>query len=154
LSTVRIDLPVPVERAFLLLEDPRSLRTLVPGARRIRRFDPAWPAPGTLVHHTVGVFPLLVRDTTEVLACERDHRLLLEARLQMLGTFLIDMRLEPDGSASRLVIEETVIRGPFGHGLLRPGIEVLIMLRNLELGRRFRRLLEQRESARGSGPVA
>lgn len=148
MKVVETVLPASPTLAFSVLEDPRALRMLVLGARRIRRFEPHWPSPGSTVHHSVGFFPLVVRDTTVVLECEQDRHLLLEARVSRLGAFQVDFRLDPlpDGT-TRLLIEERVIRGLLKASPVRPVVDMAIKLRNRELGRRYRHLVEQRRSA-------
>lgn len=39
----------------------------VVGAARIRDVDAAWPETGTKIHHSIGAWPFLIDDTTEVL---------------------------------------------------------------------------------------
>ena len=39
----------------------------VVGASRMRDVDNSWPAPGTKLHHSFGIWPLVIDDTTEVL---------------------------------------------------------------------------------------
>lgn len=145
MTVVETILPASPQVAFSVLEDPRALRMLVLGARRIRRFEPHWPSPGSAVHHSVGFFPLVVRDTTVVLDCEQDRHLLLEARVSLIGAFHVDFRLDPqpDGT-TRLTIGEQVIRGPMSLPFVRPLVDLAVKLRNVELGRRYRHLVEQR----------
>lgn len=140
-------LPVSQGRAFEVLEDPRSLRVLVLGARRIRRFDPDWPDPGSVVHHSVGLFPFLVRDTTIVRACEPPHRLVLEARVQAVGVFTVTFDLTGHGDGTRLAIGEEVTGGFLSLPPIRPLSEAVVMLRNRVLARRYKRLVDRREDA-------
>ena len=47
----------------------------VVGSSRIRDVDPQWPRPGTRFHHSVGAWPLLSNDFTEVISQEpHSHR--------------------------------------------------------------------------------
>ncbi len=147
MSRVTCHLDVPRSRAFELLEDPRALRRLVAGARTIRRFDPAWPDAGTCIHHTVGIPPVVVRDTTEVVEVEPDRRLLLDARVQFLGRFAIELTLEDaPGGGSDLTVREEAVGGLLGARALRRLTDAAIHLRNRELCRRFARLLATREA--------
>jgi hypothetical protein len=52
----------------------------VVGTSRMRDVDPGWPAPGTKLHHSFGMWPLLIDDTTEAIEIEPGERLVLEAR--------------------------------------------------------------------------
>lgn len=141
---VHTELPARPDVAWALLEDPRSFRYLVPGARRIRRFHPRWPEPGTEVQHTVGLPPLLVRDCTEVLAAEPPERLLLEARLRHLGSLHVEFCFRPHGPGTRLTIRESVSAGPLAAPGLRQATEIAIAFRNLDICRRYRRLVKKR----------
>jgi hypothetical protein len=138
-------LPVGPERAFEVLEDPRAYRALVVGARRIRRFDPRWPETGTRLHHSVGVAPLIVRDTTEVQECIPGRRLVLEARLQMLGRFVVEFEFRPDPEGCRLTVAERTVQGVAALPLVRTVMNLAIHLRNRELCRRYRRIVQRRE---------
>jgi hypothetical protein len=138
-------LPVSRDRAWLLLEDPRSLKILVVGARAIRHFDPRWPEVGTVVHHSVGVAPLVIRDTTVVTGCEPGRHLVLEARVRPFGRFEVDFRLREHADGCVLEVRERVLSGPLSTGPMTAVTEFALRLRNAELSRRFLRLIERRE---------
>lgn len=103
---------------FAVLADGRSYGEWVVGAKHIRDVDAGWPAPGARIHHTVGVGPLFIRDTTEVKQCEEPSRLLLEARVRPTGVASIDLRLIPEGDGTRVVMREEPVSGPIS---LLPG---------------------------------
>ncbi len=44
----------------------------VVGASRMRDVEDGWPAPGTKLHHSFGIWPLVIDDTTEVLELETE----------------------------------------------------------------------------------
>lgn len=142
---VSCTLSVSKERAWQLLEDPRALKLLVVGARNVRRFDARWPEVGTTVHHTVGVAPLVIRDTTEVIASEPGHRLVLEARVRPFGSFEVDFALRDHDGGCLLEVRERVIGGPLSGGRRAKVVDTLVKIRNVELCRRFQRLVERRE---------
>ena len=52
----------------------------VVGASRMREVDDTWPAPGSRLHHSVGVWPALIDDTTVVVAVTPGRLLSLRAR--------------------------------------------------------------------------
>ena len=58
------------EQVFAVLRDGWTYPVWVVGASRMRSVDEGWPAPGTKLHHSFGVWPLLIDDTTEVLEIE------------------------------------------------------------------------------------
>ena len=74
----RIVVDAPPAVVFRTLVDPSSYAYWVVGAKTIRGVDEAWPAPGSKFHHSVGLGPVLVEDSTSVL---RRLRRLAEQRL-------------------------------------------------------------------------
>jgi uncharacterized protein YndB with AHSA1/START domain len=138
-------LAVPPERAFQVLEDPRAYREMVVGARRIRRFDPRWPDAGTRLHHSFGIGPLVVRDTTEVLECVPGRRLVLQAHLRGLGRFVVEFDFDAHPEGCRLTVAERAVHGMAAMPLIRGVADAAIHLRNRELGRRYRQIVERRE---------
>ena len=131
-----IELDVGPERVWEVLGDGRAYADWVVGAQNIRDVDPAWPAPGARLHHTVGVGPLRVKDHTEVRAVERLRRLVLRARVRPAGEAEIELTVEPTSAGSRVVMAERVVRGP-GRGPLAPLIDGVIQVRNAEALRRL-----------------
>jgi uncharacterized protein YndB with AHSA1/START domain len=141
-----INLPAPPEFSFGVLEDPRSLAYFVVGSRTIRRFDPRWPELHTEVHHTVGIPPFVIRDTTEVTDVRPPHLLTLEARFRPIGVTVVEFRLSPHPEGTELTINEYPVRGPLALSLLAKLVDGLITLRNQESGRRLRKLVEARQA--------
>jgi uncharacterized protein YndB with AHSA1/START domain len=87
------------ERVYQVLADPDSYGEWVVGADRVRDADTTWPAPGSRLHHSTGVAPLTIDDSTEVVASEPPSRLELLAHLGPLGSFRVELRLEEVGEA-------------------------------------------------------
>src|SRR5919112_6157910 len=73
----------------------------VVGATRMRDVDAAWPAEGALLYHSVGVWPLTIDDTTEVLDSDPPSLLRLRARAWPGGEADVELRIEPDEGGSR-----------------------------------------------------
>jgi uncharacterized protein YndB with AHSA1/START domain len=131
------------ERVFSVLADARCYGDWVVGSREIRDADPAFPAPGARFHHTIGVGPLVVRDHTEVLACEPPRLLRLRARARPFGAAIVTLTLEP----RRAGTEVTIVEDPSGWTKplwLLPSTHVFGRLRNFESLRRLKRLAERR----------
>ncbi|WP_243060683.1 SRPBCC family protein [Nocardioides sp. SR21] len=120
----------------------------VVGASRMREVDTDWPTVGSQLHHSVGSWPLLIDDTTEVAESAPGRSLALRARAWPTGAAGVRITLEPaDDGHTRVVIEEDAISGPalLVPRLLRdPGLK----WRNVESLRRLAYLAERR-SARG-----
>ncbi len=127
-----------------VLADGWLYPVFVVGAARMREVDAAWPAPGTRLHHSAGLWPLMIDDTTVVLECEVGRRLVLEARGWPAGQARVTMRLEALGPGRTAVtIEEDATAGP---GRLVPGPvrRRLVDLRNAETLRRLDHLARGR----------
>jgi len=119
----------------------------VVGASRMREVDREWPAVGACLHHSIGAWPLLVDDTTEVVDVAPGRSLVLHARARPTGVAAVRITLEPSSSDTVVVIEEDAHSGPakLVPRLLRdPGLT----WRNVESLRRLAYLAERR-SARG-----
>jgi uncharacterized protein YndB with AHSA1/START domain len=132
----------PPERVFALLSDPRRYSEWVVGSSEIRDADPAFPAPGSRFHHSVGIGPLVVKDHTEVLACDPPWSLTLEAKARPLASATVRMLLEPRRSGTWV----TMIEDPSGCSAplkYLPLTHVFGRVRNFESLRRLRALAER-----------
>ena len=100
------------DQVFAVLNDGWTYPLWVVGASRMRDVDDGWPAPGAKLHHSFGVWPLLIDDTTEVLEIEPDKRLVLEARGWPVGKARVEITVEPSGNDSLVSISEDASGGP------------------------------------------
>jgi uncharacterized protein YndB with AHSA1/START domain len=128
---------------FSVLADGWLYSGWVVGASRIRAVDDQWPAKGSQIHHSVGSWPVLIDDTTEVVECAPDQRLVLQARGWPLGegTVYIDLEDAADGCLIR--IQEDASRGP-GKLVPKPIRQLSILPRNRESLRRLQLIAEGR----------
>ena len=115
----------------------------VVGASRIRDVDDGWPAEGRKLHHSFGVWPLVIDDTTEVLEIQPDQRIVLEARGWPVGTARVEITVQPDGNGSLVSIAEDVSSGP-GQLVPQPIRVAAMDIRNKETLRRLAYLAEGR----------
>ncbi|MBL8928640.1 MAG: SDR family NAD(P)-dependent oxidoreductase [Kineosporiaceae bacterium] len=148
------------EAVWRVLADGWQYATWVVGASRMRAVDDTWPEPGSRLHHSVGLWPLVVDDVTEVLAAAACRELVLQARGWPLGEARVRITLTPgdpaDGSPTCTVtLSEDATTGP---GRLVPRVvrQPVIRLRNVEALRRLALLAEGRRStaAPSSAPSA
>ena len=109
----------------------------------MRDVDESWPAVGARLHHSVGTWPLLIDDTTEVLEVEEGRRLLLKARGWPAGEAHVDISLRPDGDATHVTMEEDATAGP-GVLVPKPLRDAQLHWRNVEALRRLAFLVEGR----------
>jgi len=134
------------EQIWAVLADPMSYDRWVVGAKDIRTADGTWPEPGSRLHHTIGFGPMQLKDNTKVLEAERPHRLVMEARGRPFGIARVELRLEPEGSATKVtMIEDAVRPGPIR--LLNPAFGPLIHSRNTETLRRLDEATHERLGA-------
>ncbi len=98
---------------FRVLADGWLYPSWVVGASRMGDVDQAWPHAGSRIHHSVGVWPLLIDDRTRATAWSPPHRMELRARGWPIGEADVVIDVEPTGERSCLVrIREDVRRGP------------------------------------------
>jgi hypothetical protein len=129
------------ERVWNVLADGWTYPSWVVGASRMRGVSSTWPAVGAELHHSVGAWPLLLDDTTRVLACHPGSELVLRGRGWPVGEVRIELVLEPRGDGCEIKMREDAVAGPAR--LIPPPVRVgLIRPRNVEALRRLAYLAE------------
>lgn len=139
----------PAETVWAVLADGWQYATWVVGASRVRAVDPDWPEPGARLHHSVGLWPALISDSTLARECREPRHLVLTARAWPLGEARVELDVVPDGPTTCTVsIAEDTERGP-GRLVPPPVRQLLVLPRNREALRRLALLAEgrHRESA-------
>ena len=143
MSVDRAVVPAPPGTVFTVLSDPRTYDEFVVGTRRIRRFDPTWPAVGAAFDHTLGVGPLVVRDQTSVVEVEQDRRLVLRACMGPLAVNRVTLTLRPTPGGTEVGIEERAVERPLSK-VWNPVLDALMSMRNRLLLRRLGRVAARR----------
>jgi hypothetical protein len=134
----------PAEAVWAVLADGWQYATWVVGASRVRAVDHGWPAPGARLHHSVGLWPALLNDSTVCEEAEEPHHLVLQARGWPLGEARVEIEVVPDGPESCTVsIAEDATTGP-GTLVPMPVRQVSILPRNREALRRLALIAEGR----------
>ena len=133
-----IHVDAPVETVFDVLADPRLYATWVVGASSVHGVEGDWPALGSTLHHSQ---QLVVRDTTEVTLVDPPRRIVLEARARPIVIAEVDIRLEPEGDGTRLVLIERAI-GAIAGAVPEALTDPLIHVRNAAAVARLKRLAE------------
>ena len=131
------------ERVFAVLCDGWTYPVWVVGASRMRSVDAGWPAPGTKLHHSFGVGPLLLNDTTEVLELDPGHRIVLDAGGWPIGNARVEITIEAAADGSLVSMAEDVSDGP-ARLVPQPVRVAGIDVRNRETLRRLALLSEGR----------
>lgn len=134
----------PAEAVFAVLADPRPYAYFVVGTRKIRRFHPRWPEPGSVFHHSLGVGVTLIRDRTESLAADPPRRLDLRARMRPLSVNEIVFEITPARQGTVIHMEERAVAGAAAHRLIAPLADRLLYLRNKLLLQRLAKVAEAR----------
>lgn len=147
MATVCNVIEAPSDEVFALLANGWRYADWVVGAKRIRAVDEGWPAVGSRFHHTVGVGPLTIHDTSEVLENEPGKRLVLDVRIWPTGRAKVSLELSPTSAGTRVRMDEVPEEG-LAQTLDSPAIEALIWLRNTEALRRMRRAVLETRLAR------
>ena len=143
MSTTSRQISATPEQVWSVLADGWLYPLFVVGASRMRDVDAGWPAVGTRLHHSVGTWPLLIDDTTEVLEVEEHRRLLLVARGWPAGQAHVEITLAPHDSGTEVTIVEQATAGP---GALVPKVvqDPQLHVRNIETLRRLAYVVEGR----------
>lgn len=115
----------------------------VVGAARMREVDEDWPDVGAKLHHSVGLWPMMLDDNTEVLDSSVGRRLTLKARAFPAGAAEVEILLASEGARTRISITEKVVDGPAR--LIPPPVEAAAMRwRNAETLKRLAYIVEGR----------
>ncbi|MDD4866989.1 MAG: SRPBCC family protein [Mycobacterium sp.] len=102
----------PCERVWEVMAQGWTYTQWVVGNSRTRAVDPDWPQPGACIKHSVGVWPVLINDSTEVQRCDPQRELVLCAHLGALGSARITLRLQKTPNGCRVAMIEVPVRGP------------------------------------------
>jgi len=134
------------DEVFRVLADGWLYPSWVVGASRIRDVDEHWPAVGAKLHHSFGIWPAVIDDSSEVVAWDSPHHAELRARGWPTGEarVVLDVkpRRGPDGERWSVVrIVEHAVRGP-ATLIPTPLLDVPLYIRNIETLRRLAYLAE------------
>ena len=141
---VRRTVNATADAVWDVLADGWLYATWVVGASRMRDVDASWPARGSRLHHSVGLWPAVIDDQSEVLRSEPGTRLVLRAKGWPVGEAIVDLRLRAVGDGRcEVVMLEDAVSGP---GLVLPRVlrQPVIAVRNREALHRLGLLAEGR----------
>lgn len=142
MGTVSSHIAVPPARVFEVLADGWRYTGWVVGASHVRAVGATWPAVGARIHHSFGVWPLVLQDETTIEVSEPPSRLVLLAKGRPLGEARVDLRLDPEGDGTRVTMTESVVKGP-GQAVPQVVLGRLIDARNREALARLAALAER-----------
>lgn len=142
--TISREVAAPVSAVWDVLADGWSYATWVVGAARVRDVEPGWPARGSRVHHSFGLWPLLIQDFTSVESVTEPTELVLTARGWPVGEARVHLSVRANGPVGSVVtITEDAASGP-GRFVPPPLRHLLIGPRNRETLHRLALLAEGR----------
>lgn len=141
----------PVERlstatpdaVWAVLADGWVFGSWVVGASRVRAVEAGFPTPGTKIHHSVGGWPAVIDDNTEVLVSEPGRRLELQARMRPVGEATVRVTLTPQDGGTLISMSEDFTAGP---ARVVPGAarQAALRIRNTETLHRLALMAERR----------
>lgn len=144
MTEVQASVHASADRVFAELADGWAYVGWVVGASHIRDVDANWPEAGSKIHHQVGVWPAMIADDTESLACEPGRRLLMRARGWPLGEATVEILLESTSpELTQVTLREAPTAGP-GQWLDNPVQRRILRARNRETLRRLADRVEHR----------
>jgi hypothetical protein len=113
--TVRRTTTASRARVWEVIADGWTYSQWVVGNSRMRAVDPQWPAKGSKIHHSIGVWPLLLDDETTVEDCQPQEQLVLLAKGRPFGKARITLRLSDiDGGGCQIEMAEVPVGAPMG----------------------------------------
>ncbi|GMA42026.1 SRPBCC family protein [Mobilicoccus caccae] len=132
------------EAIWDVIADGWTFVAWVVGASRVRAVEPDWPAVGSRIHHSVGAWPAVIDDNTQVLEVEDGRRIVMEARIRPAGQARVDISLIPDGTGTVIRMVEDFTSGPATKAP-KPARDAALHVRNVETLKRLALLAERRE---------
>ena len=142
MATNTREMPAPPERVWAVLADPEKYGEWVVGAKEVRGYEGHWPEKGARFHHTVGIWPLHLRDQTSVLESDRPKSLVLQAKVRPFGSARIDLELSPSARGTQVAMTEEP-SAPFIARIARRLFDPVIYIRNSEALRRLEDLVRK-----------
>jgi hypothetical protein len=146
--SVEREIAADSQAVWAVLENGWLYPTWVVGASRMRSVDENWPEVGSRLHHSVGNWPLLLDDRTQVLECQPGRLLRLKAHGWPAGAaeVVIEIDQEQSGPSTLVRIREDASDGP-ATLIPRPVRQLAIVARNREALRRLAFLAEGRAAS-------
>jgi uncharacterized protein YndB with AHSA1/START domain len=112
MNTVKRVVTASPDAVWKVLADGWLYPLWVVGATRMREVEDEWPQVGAKLHHSVGTWPIVLNDETEVVECVPASRLVLRARAWPGGEAHVIIQVEPHSAGATVTMEEDVVEGP------------------------------------------
>jgi hypothetical protein len=137
----RRTIPAAPAAVFKVLGNGWLFPVWVVGASRMRAVDAHWPAVGARIHHSVGAWPALIDDYTELQEWDPPRRVVMRARLWPIGEAKVELEVEPADGGCSVTMTETPTSGPFAWAP-RALVDASVKVRNVETLNRLAYLAE------------
>jgi uncharacterized protein YndB with AHSA1/START domain len=145
-AVVQTTIATTVDRVWDVLSDGFSYPAWVVGASHMRAVDASWPNPGSRLYHAIGVWPVLLRDSTEVESVQAGRLLVLLAHGGPLGAARVRLDLESRGDRQCVVTMTEDAVTPRARALPAAVRSLLIRARNRESLSRLAAICERRST--------
>jgi hypothetical protein len=110
--TVKRDTSATRQRVWDVIADGWTYSQWVVGNSRMRAVDPQWPAPGSTIRHSIGVWPFVIDDLTVSEVCNPPGELVMLAKGRPFGAARITMRLFDIEGGCRIEMAEVPVSAP------------------------------------------
>ena len=110
--TVTRDIRASRRQVWDVMADGWTYSQWVVGNSRMRAVDPHWPAPGSRILHSIGVWPVVINDETVVEKSVPLEELVLHAKGRPFGGARVILRLSDIPDGCRIEMEEFPVSGP------------------------------------------
>lgn len=131
------------EDVFAVLADGWVFATWVVGASRMRDVDDAWPAVGSKLQHSFGVWPAVINDETTVLEWDPPRLMIVQPAGWPIGEARVTIEVQPRGAGCVVRMTERAVKGP-GSLIPQPLLDVPLRVRNRETLKRLAFIAEGR----------
>jgi hypothetical protein len=129
------------DAVFDVLRNGWLFPSWVVGASRIRDVDSTWPAVEAKLHHSFGVWPLVIDDTTSLLEWDPPRHVKFQARGWPIGEAEVTLDVKPRGDGCVVRMHEDAAKGP-GRLVPKPLRDIGLLIRNREALQRLAWLAE------------
>ena len=126
---------------FRVLADGWLYPSWVVGASRMRDVAEEWPEVGAQLHHSFGVWPVLINDATVVETYDPPRRMVIRPKGWPIGEARVTIDVEPHSAGSVVRIQEEPVAGP-GRFIPAPLLHIGLHWRNKETLHRLSYLAE------------
>ena len=149
MATVTAHIDVAPSEVYSVLANGWYYSGWVVGTSHMQAVEETWPAAGSRLFHSSGVWPAVLTDETRVEELVPNERLVMTARGRPFGEVRIEMTLKSEGRGTRVTLTETPIKGPVSW-LQNRLADAVLRRRNVESLARLAAMSEGRTTPRRS----